>query len=150
LLTPGEVMQLPPTDEIVMVSGIHPIRAKKARYYEDVRLQERIVPPPVPTQAEGQPDDWSTRPVPPHPNTNVSPSASERNDDENPHAAGRRLQPELDRLKPVETAQPLDDEFSLDIRDEPEAGALHARRMNDLMLDAGRRASFDRADGLGM
>ena len=32
LLTPGEVMQLPPADEIVMVSGIHPIRAKKARY----------------------------------------------------------------------------------------------------------------------
>ena len=38
LLTPGEVMQLPPTDEIVMVSGVHPIRAKKARYYEDARL----------------------------------------------------------------------------------------------------------------
>ncbi len=50
LLTPGEVMQLPPTDEIVMVSGVHPIRAKKARYYEDARLQERILPPPAPTQ----------------------------------------------------------------------------------------------------
>jgi type IV secretion system protein VirD4 len=50
LLTPGEVMQLPPTDEIVMVSGVHPIRAKKARYYEDARLQERIPPPPVPTR----------------------------------------------------------------------------------------------------
>jgi type IV secretory pathway TraG/TraD family ATPase VirD4 len=37
LLTPGEVMQLPPSDEIVMVSGVHPIRAKKARYYEDAR-----------------------------------------------------------------------------------------------------------------
>ena len=38
LLTPGEVMQLPPADEIVMVSGCHPIRAKKARYYEDAAL----------------------------------------------------------------------------------------------------------------
>src|SRR5271155_3842387 len=47
LLTPGEGMQLPPSDEIVMVSGVHPIRAKKARYYEDARLQERILPPPV-------------------------------------------------------------------------------------------------------
>jgi type IV secretion system protein VirD4 len=37
LLTPGEIMQLPPADEIVMVSGLHPIRAKKARYYEDAR-----------------------------------------------------------------------------------------------------------------
>ena len=46
LLTPGEVMQLPPADELVLVSGIHPILAKKARYYEDRRLQERIQPPP--------------------------------------------------------------------------------------------------------
>ncbi len=33
LLTPGEVMQLPPDDEIVMVAGTAPIRAKKARYF---------------------------------------------------------------------------------------------------------------------
>ena len=32
LLTPGEVMQLPPDDELVMVSGQPPIRAKKLRY----------------------------------------------------------------------------------------------------------------------
>ena len=30
LLTPGEVMQLPPEDELVMVSGCPPIQAKKA------------------------------------------------------------------------------------------------------------------------
>ena len=35
LLTSGEVMQLPPDDELVLVSGCHPIRAKKVRYYED-------------------------------------------------------------------------------------------------------------------
>ena len=35
LLTPGEVMQLPNDDELVLVSGCQPIRAKKARYYED-------------------------------------------------------------------------------------------------------------------
>ena len=46
LLTPGEVMQLPPSDEIVLVSGLPPIRAKKARYYEDRRLTARILPPP--------------------------------------------------------------------------------------------------------
>ena len=46
LLTPGEVMQLPPGDEIVLVSGLAPIRAKKARYYEDPRLTARILPPP--------------------------------------------------------------------------------------------------------
>ena len=55
LLTPGEVMQLPPTDEIVMIAGTPPIRAKKARYYEDERFKERLLPPPVlttPKQAE--------------------------------------------------------------------------------------------------
>ncbi len=49
LLTPGEVMQLPPSDEIVVVSGLHPIRARKARYFEDARCQERILPPPLPS-----------------------------------------------------------------------------------------------------
>ena len=32
LLTPGEVMQLPASDELVLVSGCPPIRARKARY----------------------------------------------------------------------------------------------------------------------
>ena len=47
LLTPGEVMQLPPDDELVMVSGLPPIRAKKARYFEDAEMQARILPPPA-------------------------------------------------------------------------------------------------------
>ena len=47
LLTPGEVMQLPPDDELVLVSGCHPIRAKKARYFEDPQMQARILPPPT-------------------------------------------------------------------------------------------------------
>ena len=46
LLTPGEVMQLPPSDEIVLVSGTPPIRASKARYFEDPRFTERLLPPP--------------------------------------------------------------------------------------------------------
>ena len=37
LLTPGEVMQLPPADEIGLVSGMPPIRAKKARYLRGSR-----------------------------------------------------------------------------------------------------------------
>ena len=47
LLTPGEVMQLPPDDELVLVSGCAPIRAKKARYFEDPEMQTRILPPPT-------------------------------------------------------------------------------------------------------
>ena len=48
LLTAGEVMQLPPSDELVLVSGTPPIRAKKARYFEDRRLSARVLPPPTP------------------------------------------------------------------------------------------------------
>jgi type IV secretion system protein VirD4 len=65
LLTPGEVMQLPATDELVLLSGFPPIRARKLRYFEDRNFAERIFPAPVlkdgaygdaPTP---RPDDWS-------------------------------------------------------------------------------------------
>src|SRR6478735_7421298 len=46
LLTPGEVMQLPLDDELVLISGCSPIRAKKVRYFEDERFRERVLPPP--------------------------------------------------------------------------------------------------------
>jgi len=34
-------MQLPPNEAIVMVSGVHPVRARKVRYYEDTQFQGR-------------------------------------------------------------------------------------------------------------
>ena len=46
LLTPGEVMQLPASDEIVLVSGLPPIRATKMRYYDDPVFAERVLPAP--------------------------------------------------------------------------------------------------------
>lgn len=45
LLTPGEIMQLPSDDEIVMVAGAPPIRAKKLRYYKDRNFTPRLLPP---------------------------------------------------------------------------------------------------------
>ena len=47
LLTPGEVMQLPNDEALVLGSGLPPIRAKKLRYYEDDNFKNRILPPPV-------------------------------------------------------------------------------------------------------
>ena len=47
LLTQGEVMQLPPTDELVMVAGLAPIRAAKLRYYEDGTFTARVMPAPA-------------------------------------------------------------------------------------------------------
>ncbi|MCK1332934.1 type IV secretory system conjugative DNA transfer family protein [Bradyrhizobium sp. CW9] len=45
LLTPGEVMQLSSKEAIVMVSGLHPLRATKVRYHEDPQFQKRIFKP---------------------------------------------------------------------------------------------------------
>ena len=64
LLTPGEVMQLPADDEIVMVAGAPPIRAKKLRYYEDRNFTARILPAVNAAQSETlclddvRPSDW--------------------------------------------------------------------------------------------
>jgi type IV secretion system protein VirD4 len=57
LLTPGEVMQLPNDEALVLVSGVQPIKAKKLRYYEDDNFIGRILPPPV--LADG---DYADRP----------------------------------------------------------------------------------------
>jgi type IV secretion system protein VirD4 len=46
LLTPGEVMQLPVDEELVLLSGLAPIRARKLRYYADANFAERVSAPP--------------------------------------------------------------------------------------------------------
>ena len=61
LLTPGEVMQLAPTDELVLVSGHPPIRAKKLRYYEDGRFTTRLLPAPA-LRSDGYADRPAARP----------------------------------------------------------------------------------------
>ncbi|WP_034160971.1 conjugal transfer protein TraG [Sphingomonas sp. ERG5] len=59
LLTPGEVMQLAPTDELVLVAGTPPIRAKKLRYYEDANFKARVLPAPALAS-----DGYKDRPAP--------------------------------------------------------------------------------------
>jgi len=66
LLTPGEVMQLPADEQVVLISGTAPIRAKKIRYFTDQNFKGRVSPPP-PLNGPGLPyrdaprprsDDW--------------------------------------------------------------------------------------------
>ena len=62
LLTPGEVMQLPADQELVLVAGSPPVRALKLRYYEDQNFTERLKDAPdfaacIPGARE---DDWGT------------------------------------------------------------------------------------------
>lgn len=70
LLTPGEVMQLPPDEEVVMISGHPPIKAAKLRYYQDRNFMLRMLAPPV-LALEGyadkptaRMDDWSELAIP--------------------------------------------------------------------------------------
>ncbi|PKU22995.1 conjugal transfer protein TraG [Telmatospirillum siberiense] len=151
LLTPGEMMQLPPADEIVMVSGIHPVRAKKARYYEDDRLRERVLPPPTRTRSDGpRADDWSARPLPPRPGIADPPLAEGAKDDEDPTGSEPRLQPELNQTKTVEKKEPLDNEFMPDADDSGQDDAARLSRANEIMRGTARQVSLDPADDMGL
>jgi type IV secretion system protein VirD4 len=69
LLTPGEIMQLPADEEIIMVAGAPPIRARKARYFDDPQLLARILAEPERSHAKDHQDlknEWDNCLVP-HP-----------------------------------------------------------------------------------
>ncbi|RUW36220.1 conjugal transfer protein TraG [Mesorhizobium sp. M1E.F.Ca.ET.041.01.1.1] len=147
LLTPGEIMQLPPTDEIVMVAGTPPIRANKARYYEDVRFRERVLSPPELTRAEkASACDWSSPPVLKRPEVDEAPGAR---GDEDPTGSERRLQPELNRARAFEKAAPIENEFEIGpVDDSDDDGAVRNRRLARLMQGVARQVSLDRDDGM--
>lgn len=60
LLTPGEVMQLPPTDALVFVGGSPPIRARKLRYFAEPAFASRVRRPVVvrPQTGPGVATSW--------------------------------------------------------------------------------------------
>ena len=150
LLTPGEIMQLPPTDEIVMVAGTPPIRAKKARYYEDARFKERIMSPPgLARPAEGRPDDWSKLPIPARPDMteNTAPTTSGDNEEDSTESE-RRHQPELNRVNPIEKKAPIDNEFEIDLPDDTEDDAARNQRLTRVMRGVARQVSLDPNDGM--
>ncbi|MGF7007329.1 conjugal transfer protein TraG [Aminobacter sp. BE322] len=150
LLTPGEIMQLPPTDEIVMVAGTPPIRAKKARYYEDARFKARILSPPGLARPDaGRPDDWSKLPIPARPDTaeNAAPTTS-GDEDEDSTESERRHQPELNRVNPIEKKAPIDNEFEIDSPDDTEDAAARNQRLTRVMRGVARQVSLDPNDGM--
>ncbi|SDD06508.1 type IV secretion system protein VirD4 [Bradyrhizobium brasilense] len=149
LLTPGEIMQFPPADEIVMVAGTPPVRAKKARYYEDARFKERVLPPPAPAASTlARSDDWTSLPRAARPellDALPAPHAS----DEDPTGSERRHQPELSRAKPIEKKPPLENEFEIDVeRDEDNHVAARNRRMTRMVQGVARQVSLDPNDGM--
>jgi type IV secretion system protein VirD4 len=149
LLTPGEVMQLSAADELVLVSGSHPILAKKSRYYEDRRLQERILPPPslaglVQKLPTARRDDWSDLlPVAVDPKqTTGGPSGND------PDNAGIRREPTLPEHEVIapEVLQSADPVAIL--IDEADDEPAQANVLRQAMRTVARRAALDLGDGL--
>jgi type IV secretion system protein VirD4 len=147
LLTPGEVMQLPPDDELVLISGCHPIRAKKARYYEDRQMQSRIMPPPTPSRASdagsvpdplpGQgADQWAAAIVAPAKQT------------EDPDNAGVRREPELPEHEEIvsEPRKPAQ-EFEL-AEDDPQDAAQDPRVLQRRTRALARQVTLDPGDDM--
>ncbi|GAB1714994.1 MAG: TRAG protein [Nitrobacter sp.] len=159
LLTAGEVMQLPPDDEIVMVAGVPPIRAKKARYFEDARLKERLIPVPDNPKIglSPKPDDWSAlKPVAVPTRTDKNAAVPDvraingtgKPDDDSANA-GLRREPGLERHKDIapEPLRPPANEFDPDA-DEPEREIVTNRALARDMRLMARRIALDPGDGM--
>ncbi len=149
LLTPGEVMQLPPADEIVMVAGSPPIRAKKARYYEDRRLAERVLRSPNVTAKGGSSkhECWSSL----APKRSLAALLAEILNAEDTANGGVRREPELpDHVAIVKETDPQPREEFAVTDDEPKNNVRQARILHQQMRGLARQASLDPGDGLGL
>ena len=134
LLTPGEIMQLPAADELVMVSGAPPVRAQKLRYYADRSFVDRVIPPaPRQLSLRSSYDEWSDTSLADAKGDGSRRSGGERSD------GGLETVPEL-ALAPELRSKDVASDEQPDLEDTQDAGdADH--------LDAVRRAvAMDRGD----
>ena len=135
LLTPGEIMQLPATDEIVMVSGAPPVRARKLRYFEDGNFTARVLPAAsiVRPFVAGS-HDWLGRVLCP-------PLATFRTRNEDPEGdGGLGLKPELGELPvrlPDDLAAEIAPDEEEDIAPEQEGQLRNVRRA--VAMDQGNK-----------
>ena len=153
LLTPGEVMQLPADDELVLVSGLPPIRAKKVRYFEDPRLAERVLPPPelgsLDRESNTQTDDWSRLSDPANRGASERLSASNGGPPADDIAnSGIRREPELpvhEDIVPEVLKSPTEFDFT---EDEDSGVAVRALVMRTRGSGLARQAAMDPGDGI--
>ena len=126
------------------------IKAKKARYFEDARFRERLFPPPTLTHpADPRADDWTSLPIPAPPERAKDAEAGDT-DDEDPTDSERRLQPELNRVKPVEKKKPIENEFEVGLGDDIDEEAVQNRRMVRHVQTIARQISRDPNDGMDL
>ncbi|HFL2756115.1 TPA: conjugal transfer protein TraG, partial [Pseudomonas aeruginosa] len=153
LLTPGEVMQLPPDEAVVMVSSVAPIKAKKLRYYADANFKRRVLPPPA--LADGQyadapparADDWSGLAIPAVPAAPATASADGLENLGSADDGGPRRQPELTEAVAYdpELATPAAD---LGLLDDDDLPLPLPRQLDPAMQRTARLASLDPNDGI--
>ncbi len=150
LLTPGEVMQLPSDEAVVMLSGLAPIRAKKLRYFTDANFQSRVLPAPhlQPGRYADAPapraDDWSDLDVP----VVVDASPAGLTDDETVEDGGPRRQPELAELAQL----PDHDELTSDLQllDEDDIPAPFPTQPDPRLQRVARLVALDPDDGIAL
>ena len=161
LLTPGEVMQLPPDEEVVMVSGHPPIKAAKLRYYQDRNFMVRMLAPPVlaldgyADKPTARPDDWSGLTVPAM-SEGLTANQSGGFADE----GGHQLKPELDVAFDAPTPMDVNDLLVLDDEDDmppqPHSLKRDTRNERDIgetdqrMQRTARLAALDPDDGIAL
>jgi type IV secretion system protein VirD4 len=143
LLTPGEIMQLPPDDEIILVSGAPPVRAQKIRYYQDPQLKRRVRPAPATegeTATTPATNPWADRIV-------AAPPLASREESD----GGLRREPELEAPDSAEHAPPPApaNEFDLDDTDADDT-AQRQQLLADRMRQTARQASLDPGDGIAL
>jgi type IV secretion system protein VirD4 len=144
LLTQGEIMQLPAREEIVMLAGMRPLRARKARYYADPRLAARIERPPETTDGDPswQSSDWDGALAEP-PVASRSPAAAAVPAGE----GGLRHEPELSgRGEVVVSPEPKASEFEFGDASPEAEDELVARQVRA----NARRAALDPDDGIDL
>ncbi|MBR0962524.1 conjugal transfer protein TraG [Tardiphaga sp. 538_B7_N1_4] len=152
LLTAGEVMQLPPVDEIVLVSGTQPIRAKKARYFEDRRLTDRILPPPSVKAPErgariqGDSDDWTALPIPASAAQNDCPPRAE-DDRAN---GGIRREPSLPEHEAIAPEGPEPAPSAAGGEDRSNEISIQSAAIRQRMRSVARLAAMDPDDGIAL
>jgi type IV secretion system protein VirD4 len=153
LLTPGEVMQLPPEEAVVMVSSVAPIKARKLRYFADVNFKQRVLPPPALAASYyadaplSRPDDWSSMAIPVVPNqpatgVGLADSVAGTADD-----GGPRRQPELSEVAEYHPElEPASNDLVL--LDDDDLPLPLPRQLDPAMQRTARLASLDPDDGI--
>ena len=148
LLTPGEVMQLPPDESVVMIAGHPPIKARKLRYYQDRNFTRRVLAPPTLNagfyvdRPTARPDDWSG--VPPLAAPAPAAGLAEGGFAEE---GAYQLKPELD----LTVAAPIlsEDEGLLVLDDEDDV-LLRPRDLGRQFTRNARLAALDPNDGIAL